>query len=183
MRRAIARERPFATRYSPFAPFEPLQRPLPAAAPVANDACKQIAAGRRFPVEHLAGGKHAGQPAEHEIGVEFVERDSARGRDRPRNRRDAGELDRNGVDEAAQDRPAAATKATGRMPLPPPAAGRWRPETGCAALRRKLDSDCLPFGADSRAVRSSISRSGRNAIFSIACPACSTASRNSADSA
>ena len=59
---------------------------------------QQIAAGRGFPVQHLAGRKHAGQAAEHEIVVEFIEGDSARGRDRARNRRDAVESIGHGVD-------------------------------------------------------------------------------------
>ena len=39
-----------------------------------------------------------------------------------------------------------------------------------AALRRKFDRDCLPFGAESFAVSSSMSRSGRSATCSVACP-------------
>ena len=51
------------------------------------------------------------------------------------------------------------------------------------ALRRKFDRDCLPFGADTFAISSFMSRSGRSATCSVACPALSIASRNSADSA
>ena len=51
------------------------------------------------------------------------------------------------------------------------------------ALRRKLDSDCLPFGAESFAIKSFASRSGRRAMCRVARPDVSIASRRSADSA
>src|SRR4030088_2915565 len=63
---------------------------------------QQIAAGWRFPVEHFAGGEDAGQPADHEIGVEFIKRYPARSRDRTRDRRHAIELDRHGVDQSGK---------------------------------------------------------------------------------
>src|SRR5438477_12250004 len=40
----------------------------------------------------------------------------------------------------------------------------------CAALRRKFDRDCLPFGADNRAIRSFISISGRKIVWRVAFP-------------
>ena len=62
-----------ATRYSPFT-FKPPQRPPARRCARRKRRLQQITAGRRFPVEHLAGGEHAGQPPQHEIGVELVER-------------------------------------------------------------------------------------------------------------
>ena len=52
-----------------------------------------------------------------------------------------------------------------------------------SALRRKLDSDCLPRGAEDRAANSSIPRSGRKATRRTASPDFGIASRSSAESA
>ena len=82
--------------------IQPLQRTPPRRSPRRKRRLQQIAAGRRFPIQHLAGREHAGQTAEHEIGIEFIERDPARGRDRARDRGGAGEFDRNGVDQAGE---------------------------------------------------------------------------------
>jgi hypothetical protein len=63
---------------------------------------QQIAAGRGFPIQHLAGGKDTRQAAKHEVGIDFAERNPARGRDRTRDRRDAGEMDGYRVDQAGE---------------------------------------------------------------------------------
>src|SRR5262245_47632969 len=51
-----------------------------------------------------------------------------------------------------------------------------------AALRKKFDNDCLPFGADSFFVRSSVARSGQSLTINVACLARRIASRSSAES-
>ena len=86
--------------FFPAPPAQPLQRAAAGRGAGREARLQQVAAGRRLPVEHLAGGEHAGQAAQHEALVELVERDAARGRDRACDRRDAGEADRHGVDEA-----------------------------------------------------------------------------------
>ena len=65
--------------------------PSPAATPVAKRRLQQIAAGRRFPVEHLARDEHAGPLLQHEALVDRVEWHAAGGRDRARDRRGAGQ--------------------------------------------------------------------------------------------
>src|SRR5438552_11041808 len=72
--------------------IKPLQGSLPRRRPRLERGLQQLAAGRRFPVEHFAGGENAGQAADHEVGVEFIKDDSARARDRARDRGGAGEL-------------------------------------------------------------------------------------------
>jgi len=66
---------------------EPLQHAPARRGPRRERGLQQIAAGRGFPVEHLAGGEGAGQATDHEIGVDFAKGDSACGRDRARDRR------------------------------------------------------------------------------------------------
>src|SRR4051812_20558490 len=63
---------------------------------------QQVAAGWRFPVEHLAGRKRARAALEHEMLVELVERNPAGGRDRARERRRGGEPDRHRVDQIGE---------------------------------------------------------------------------------
>ena len=66
--------------------------------------------------------------------------------------------------------------------MPPPAKGRCSTGDICAALRSQFEKDCLPCGADSRATSSSASsRAARR--HQRGCPALSTASRKSAESA
>ena len=103
---------------------EPLQH-----APPRRGACRKRrlqADSRRSALPSRASRRRRTRraAAEHEIGVEFVERDAARGRDRARDRRDAGELDRDGVDQARQLGRRQRRQRPARMPSPPPAAGR-----------------------------------------------------------
>jgi len=88
-----------ATRHSR---LEPLQRSSARRSTRSKRRLQQIAAGRGFPVQHLAGGEDAGQAAEHEVGIEVVEGNAACGRDRAGDRRNAGEFDRNGVDQMGE---------------------------------------------------------------------------------
>ena len=58
--------------------LEPIQRPSPRRGARRKAGLQQIAAGRRFPVEHLAGGEYARKPPQHEAFVKLAPGDAAR---------------------------------------------------------------------------------------------------------
>ena len=123
----------------------PAQRPpLPshASAPLRrSDAggerrLQQIAAGRRLPVEHLAGGEHAGPPLQHERVVDLAERNAAGGGDGAIERCRTDKTHRHGVDESGQFGGAQLGKLPWRG-LVQQADGRRRQMHGLAQERRQ----------------------------------------------
>jgi hypothetical protein len=56
------------------------------------------------PIEHFAGDEDARPLTQHESFVDFIERDAARRRDRPRDAGDAGEADGDCLDEGGEFR-------------------------------------------------------------------------------
>jgi hypothetical protein len=62
---------------------------------------EEIAAGRGLPIEHFSCDEDAGEPAQHEIAIYFVERHAPRRRDRPCDPCDAGQTHRNCLDQAS----------------------------------------------------------------------------------
>ncbi len=135
--------------------YASLIHPTPATTPtrpcpprrLSQTRLQQITAGRRFPVEHLAGGEDAGQPADHETGIEFVERNAAGGGNRTRDRRRAVEFDRHGVDQRRRDLPPIATTTRRRRPPPPPATSRSRPAIDAPPCAASSKMTVLPRGA------------------------------------
>ena len=65
-------------------------------------ALQQVATGRRFPVEHLAGDEHAGTAPQHQVFVDGFPANAAGGRDRGLDRRRSGEAHRNSFRECGQ---------------------------------------------------------------------------------
>src|SRR5690606_13321236 len=61
---------------------QPVQRAHGCRAAAGKTAGKQIAAGRRLPVQHFAGAKNAGQGAYHQLFVQVLEAHAARAADR-----------------------------------------------------------------------------------------------------
>ena len=63
---------------------------------------KQIAAGRRFPIQHFPGDKNAGQSGEHQVSIKAVEANAAGGADRFGNGPGCVDGDRQGLDGCRQ---------------------------------------------------------------------------------
>src|ERR1700733_3046857 len=63
---------------------------------------EQIAAGRRLPVDHLAGNEDARALPQHEVLVDLTPRDPAGGRDRPGDRSGSDETNGAGLDMASE---------------------------------------------------------------------------------
>ena len=82
--------------------LEPPQDALCSAHAGGEAGLQQVAAGRRFPIEHFAGDEHAGLAVKHEAIVDFGEANAARGRDGSIDRGGAVEPQRQGVDQARQ---------------------------------------------------------------------------------
>ena len=143
---------------------------------------QQITAGRRFPVQHLAGDKDAGTAPEHEVIVDLVEGDAAcggdRGFDRCRGREAYGTALISAARAGALKAPSFCDDAAAASCNRPIAAGE-----SFAALRSTLDNDCLPRGASSRCCSPAEETSGRSATVRTASPLSAIASRSGADSA
>ena len=58
-------------------PGQPVARALPGSTAAGEAGGEQVAAGRRLPVEHLAGAEHAGQRAQHQAVVQRLEAHAA----------------------------------------------------------------------------------------------------------
>ena len=89
---------------APLSPGQPVERTLPRDPAAGETGAEQVAAGRRFPVEHLAGTEHTRQGLEHQRLVHGLEAHAAGAADGLVDRPRRAQVQRQRLDQRGQAR-------------------------------------------------------------------------------